>query len=544
MLLWAASAGNEGASWIMLVAVFVYVLHHFSASALAIVELVGTLPALLCMPFAGAVADRRDVRRLAIGSMTVQALSLLAVLVMLRVGLWEIAACYGLQGAAGAAWPPARQRWLYALVRENRSRAAANAAIGSVSGVMTIGGAALGGVLSAWSTSAALAAAAGLQLAATVPLLALARPAFQQDARAGGAFRSLHADLAEGLAALRALPLARSVIWIGISWGLIGGAYNVLLAAYVTDDLHGGGLLLGVFYVVDGAAVILGSVLAVRLRRGSQLAAYALAYVLQGAAWGAMFLGGQPALGAALLAVMRTASGVIIALDTTILLATVPERLRGRITSLHMTTYGAASRLALAAFAGLLAVTGVRTVGVVAGAASVIVGAAWWSLNGRRAGPVYMSATSAAGAPDNRDTVSSRVKLGLPGNGAAEVVEVFKTGSPVFCEENVDQTRDALVDAEGRIGPAQGGAHPAGSHQHERSRGAGLADREAAHEHVQRRFAAAVDLPQGSRVVADAALTGRHGSDQPCQRRPVVEGLDHPHGTERVGDHHSHEVLG
>ena len=77
--------------------------------------------------------------------------------------------------------------------------------------------------------------------------------------------------------------------------GPLGGAYNVLLAAYVTDDLQGGGLLLGVFYVVDGAAVILGSVLAVRLGRGSHLAAYALAYVLQGAAWGAMFLGDRPA---------------------------------------------------------------------------------------------------------------------------------------------------------------------------------------------------------------------------------------------------------
>ena len=233
-----------------------------------------------------AITDRHDVRRLALGSMMVQALSLLGVLVMLKVGLWEIAACYGLQGAAGAVWPPARQRWLYALVREDRSRAAANAAIGSVSGVMTIAGAALGGVLSAWSTSAALAATAGLQFAATVPLLALARPAFPQGAQARGALRSRRADLAEGFTALRALPLARSVIWVGISWGLIGGAYNVLLAAYVTNDLHGGGLLLGVFYVVDGAAVILGSVLAVRLRRGSHLAAYALAYVLQGAAWG------------------------------------------------------------------------------------------------------------------------------------------------------------------------------------------------------------------------------------------------------------------
>jgi hypothetical protein len=174
--------------------------------------------------------------------------------------------------------------------------------------------------------------------------------------------------------------------------------------------LHGGGLLLGVFYAVDGAAVILGSVLAVRLRRGSHLAAYALAYALQGAAWGAMFLGGGLAWSAALLAVMRTASGVIIALDTTILLATVPERLRGRITSLHMTTYGAASKVALAAFAGLLAVTEVRTAGIVAGAASVIVGAAWWALNGRLDRPLYINATSAAEAPNNPDTAPSALE--------------------------------------------------------------------------------------------------------------------------------------
>jgi len=38
----------------------------------------------LCMPFAGAIADRPDVRRLALGSMTVHALGLVGVLVMLR----------------------------------------------------------------------------------------------------------------------------------------------------------------------------------------------------------------------------------------------------------------------------------------------------------------------------------------------------------------------------------------------------------------------------------------------------------------------------
>lgn len=93
---------------------------------------------------------------------------------------------------------------------------------------MTIAGAALACALSAWSTTAALCAAAGVKSIAVLPLLAVARLGHGATAPA---CRTLRADLAEGIAALRGLPLARSVIWIGVAWGLVGGAYNVLLAA-------------------------------------------------------------------------------------------------------------------------------------------------------------------------------------------------------------------------------------------------------------------------------------------------------------------------
>lgn len=75
---------------------------------------------------------------------------------------------------------------------------------------------------------------------------------------------------------------------------------------------------------------------------------------------------------------MRLAGGVIIALDTTLLLETVPARLRGRVSSIHMTTYSGMARLSLALFSGLLAVSDVRTVGVCTGVASVVLGAVWW----------------------------------------------------------------------------------------------------------------------------------------------------------------------
>jgi hypothetical protein len=381
----------------MQLGIFVHVLEHSSTSVLAFVELAGTVPAVLWMPFAGAVADRRDARTLALASMVVQAVSVAAMAVFFGIGPWAIAVLYGVQGAANALWPPARQRWLYAVVPQQRW-AAANAAIGSVSGVMTIAGAALGGVLCAWSIAGAFAVAAAVQLVSVVPLLAVTRSGAQRPATRTR--RALRAELLEGFVALRALPLARSVIWIGIAWGFIGGAYNVLLAAYVTKELHGGGLLLGAFYVVDGLAVIAGSVAAARLRREWHLPAYALAYAVQGAAWGVMFLAHAAVLGATFLALMRVASGVIIALDTTILLAAVPQGLRGRVTSLHQTTYGAVSRVSLGAFGGFLAAAGVTAVGVATGAASVLAGAAWWGLNGHRARSLYRQTAPEPARPD------------------------------------------------------------------------------------------------------------------------------------------------
>lgn len=91
---------------------------------------------------------------------------------------------YGLQGLGNTLWPPARQQWLYGVVAPE-SRPAANAA----------------------------------GAAARAPMCK---------------------ELTAGLRVLRDLPLARSVVWIGIAWGCIGGAYDILLAAYATGHLGGG----------------------------------------------------------------------------------------------------------------------------------------------------------------------------------------------------------------------------------------------------------------------------------------------------------------
>lgn len=96
---------------------------------------------------------------------------------------------------------------------------------------------------------------------------------------------------------------------------------------------------------------------------------------------------------------MRFASGFIIALDTGILLDTVPDRVRGRVTSVHMTTYNAVGRPSLAALGVLLTVVDTSTVGFVAGVTSAVFGIGWWLWSGRRAKDAYLAA-------DQRDSMT------------------------------------------------------------------------------------------------------------------------------------------
>ncbi|MBT2452266.1 MFS transporter [Streptomyces sp. ISL-43] len=393
--LWTASALSSGSTWVMQISLFIQVLRDSSPAALAAVELIGTVPALAFMMVAGTLADRFDVRRLAIGSMAAQAVCVLGMVLFLDNGIWITAAFYGLQGLSNTLWPPARQQWLYGVVPPE-GRPTANARLGSVSGTMTVVGASLGGVLSSWSPTGAMAVAGALQVLAVVPLLLQAKEplAYAEPVREAVTPEPLRKELTAGLRVLRDLPLARSVVWIGIAWGCIGGAYDILLAAYATGYLDGNGTVLGALYVMDGVAVILGTVLAARIALRHHLSAYAAAYIFQGLAWGSFFLVGHAVVAIALLGVMRLASGIIIALDTTVLLATVPASVRGRVSSVHMTTYSAMARISLALFGGLLVVSDVRTVGFCTGVASVVLGGIWWWRRDREAERLYPAAVA------------------------------------------------------------------------------------------------------------------------------------------------------
>jgi Major Facilitator Superfamily len=380
--LWAANLLGSLAVWIAQVALIVAVLERHAGSSLAWVLLASTAPALLVGFAGGAVVDRHDPR----GVVRLAGLARVGLVVVVGLGLVHSLAVGTIAYAAflclGRLSGPATIRLLYAAL-PTEQRAAGNAALGTVSGMTTVLGAAIGGLsVGALGVVPAFILAGAIQALAAGVLWTLS-PVSKASSPVGDR-PALGQSIVEGFGAVRRYPLAASVIYVGIAWGLIGGGYDVLVGIYGTHLLRGGGgLAVGLLYVADGVGVIMGCYLAPRLPTGYQRGWYALAYGLQGALWTVFALSHNLVQAIPALLLMRVASGVIIALDTTLLLATVPDRLHGRIYALHTTTYGAVMRVSLAITGALLLSVSPRIVTLGAGGASIVVGAIWWLAIGR-----------------------------------------------------------------------------------------------------------------------------------------------------------------
>ncbi len=90
---------------------------------------------------------------------------------------------------------------------------------------------------------------------------------------------------------------------------------------------------------------------------------------------------------------------------------------------------------------------------------------------------------------------------------AAEVIEISQTGFSGLRVHGVGEIRYALPDAQTTLGAAHIRSHSARRHEQKRSRIIGVAGGEAAHEHIERRLAATIDVIRAVLVVGDAALS-------------------------------------
>jgi predicted MFS family arabinose efflux permease len=265
-LLWTGQLLSDTGSWLLVVAVPVYVLHLTGSARDAGVAFVAeVLPVLLIGPAAGVLADRWNPRTTMIVSDLVRAGCVAA---MMAVGRpWQLPILLGAvfaENAAGAFFRPAHNAALPAIVGRGDDLSTANAWYATSSGVVRLVGAPLGGALyliaGFWPVAATDAASYLVSAILVAAMPALRRGGWNRTASARtepARRRRFSAELRAGIAGLLADRVLRVLLGVCVLFLLGNGALTALLVPYVVTDLRARSAVVGVLFCALGAGYLL-----------------------------------------------------------------------------------------------------------------------------------------------------------------------------------------------------------------------------------------------------------------------------------------------
>jgi predicted MFS family arabinose efflux permease len=274
-LLWTGQLLSNAGSWLLVVAVPVYVLQLTgSAREAGLAFVAEVVPVLLIGPVAGVFADRWRHRATMIAADLARAACVAAMMFVARPG--QVALLLALvfaENCAGAFFDPAHSALQPAVTGRGRDLSTAGAWYSVSSGLVRLAAAPAGGalyVLVGFRPLAAMDAVSYLASAALVAVMpavdGLARPAGGTSER-GPAAPSERAgepgpgrvagELRHGIRELLADPVLRPLLGISALFLLGNGALTALLVPYVVTRLHARASYVGVLFSALGAGYLL-----------------------------------------------------------------------------------------------------------------------------------------------------------------------------------------------------------------------------------------------------------------------------------------------
>jgi MFS family permease len=268
-LYWAALAFSLTGVWVRITAQgwLVYELTE-DRLLLGVVSFCQAAPVLICAPFAGAILDRVDRRKILLVvqiSVSVAMFVLATLTATDRIEVWQIAAVAAFAGGLSAFDWPARLSMVPSLVNRQqlKSAVALNSAAFNASRVL---GPVIGGLL-----IAVVGAAACFYINAVtyIPfILVLASMAVDRTLPATPrSERKAIAELKDGYRYIWHTPNIRGLLSIDIVPLAFGFAYLTLMPAYAKDVLDVGGGGLGVLQAANGVGALFGTLLVATLTR-------------------------------------------------------------------------------------------------------------------------------------------------------------------------------------------------------------------------------------------------------------------------------------
>jgi len=336
-------------------------------------------PALTLSLVAGAVVDRTDRRTVLLLTQSISALltaALAALTIAGAASIWLVMLLSCLIGLSSAFDAPARQSMLQRLVPPTEIMNAIGLQSAVVHGTGVIGPA-LGGLLIAPIGVGGLLLANALGYLPVMGAILLMAP---MPAVPGARDRGVLRSVVDGLQYVAGDTILRPVFLVGVALSLFARPYLNLLPAFVANHLRLGASELSLLLSVTGLGAMLGALVVASLgaveRRGLL---YLGAAIATSVLLGALASRTNVAEAAVVSFALGFAVMVFLAMSSTIVQTTTPERLLGRVMALHVTLWMGVMPLGQLLLGAIAAVVGVDQVlfGGAVLALTVALGALW-----------------------------------------------------------------------------------------------------------------------------------------------------------------------
>src|SRR4051794_2622005 len=378
-----AGVGSVVGQWAYSISVSVYAYEQGGAKAVGVLTLIRTIPAAICAPFLGTLADRLP-RIAVMAASNLGRATVIGAAGAVALTDGPAAAVYALAGLAAilaTIFLPAESSLLPELARNPEELTAANVTRSTIDSVGSFAGPAIGaGLLAATSAGVVFLVTAGTFVWGAV-IVSLIRP--QADAAAAeddeGTSEGFLRGTAEGFKAIAVEKRLRLVILLYSAQTVVAGALGVLVVVTALDLLDKGPSGVGLLEAASGVGGVAGAVAAFALIGRKRLASdFGLGIVL----WGAplMLIGAWPNTAVALVAlgVLGLGNTLVDVAGLTLLQRTAPPAVIGRVFGvlemLLVGTIGLGAALAPA----LIALIGIRWSLVVTGAFLPVLAALTW----------------------------------------------------------------------------------------------------------------------------------------------------------------------
>jgi MFS family permease len=330
-----------------------------------------TLPGVVGVLVFGRRLRRMSARRLLLADNVVRGVFLGAVPIAWLAGVLTLPLYVVLLAVSSLlhAWGSAGKYTLLAELLPEEQRLAANTLVSSLNFAGTIAGPAIAGVLVTYVSAAIVL---GLDALTYVFLAVLIAPMRLPDS--GRVSVVDEAAARGGLAMLRSHPELLGLLTLTWFFNFLYGPVEVALPLHVTDDLHGPGTLLGLYWMLFGIGAVLGG-LAVGALRQLPLWPLMVAIVV---AWGLVLLPFGFDVPTALTVACFTLGGAIygpfVALSVTLMQAKSPPQHLAEMLAARSAALLTASPLGTALGGPLTAALGPRATLGASGLATVVLG--------------------------------------------------------------------------------------------------------------------------------------------------------------------------